>query len=55
MTTRISQSIKVGPFRVRLSAPLSGRGRVWGSVGTRTGRRGWTSVSRPLGGKRRSR
>jgi hypothetical protein len=53
MRTRISESVKIGPFRFRLSAPLNGKGRVWGSAGTRTGRRSWTSVSAPLGGKRR--
>lgn len=50
---RISQSVRVGPFRFRLSAPVTGRGRVWGSAGIRTGRRTWTSVSTPLGGRRR--
>jgi hypothetical protein len=50
--TRISTTEYFGPFRFRLSVPL-GRGRVWGSAGVRTGRRGWASVSAPLGGKRR--
>jgi hypothetical protein len=49
---RLSQSVRVGPFRFRVSAPL-GRGRTWVSAGTRTGRRSWTSVSAPLGGRRR--
>jgi len=52
-STRISESVYFGPFRIRLSAPLSGRGRVWGSAGMRTGRRTYTSVSTPLGGRRR--
>jgi hypothetical protein len=51
---RISESISFGPFRFRLSAPL-GRGRLWGSVGMRTGRRGWTSVSFPVGSRRKRR
>jgi hypothetical protein len=55
MATRISQSIKIGGIRFRISAPLTGRGRVWGSAGMRTGRRSWTSVSTPLGGRRRRR
>jgi len=50
---RVSESIGFGPFRLRLSAPLSRRGQLWGSVGMRTGRRGWTSVSFPVGGRRR--
>jgi hypothetical protein len=53
--TRISQSLYLGPFRLRLSAPLGGRGRVWGSAGVRTGRRGWASVSAPLGARKRRR
>lgn len=52
--TRVSQSVRVGPFRFRLSEPL-GRGRMWGSVGMRAGRRGWLSFSTPLGGGRRRR
>lgn len=55
MALRISESVKVGPFRVRLSAPVSGKGRVWASAGARTGRRAWTSVSTPVGGKKRTR
>lgn len=46
--TRISQTVWVGPWRFRLSVPLSGRGRVWGSIGRRTGRRSYTTVSAPL-------
>lgn len=46
---RVSESFRVGPFRFRLSEPL-GRGRLWGSVGVRTGRRGWLSIGTPLGG-----
>ena len=53
MATRISQSVRIGPFRFRVSTPLSGRGRTWVSAGTRTGRRGWTSISTPAGGRRR--
>ena len=47
---RISEAIWIGPFRFRLSA---GRGGLWGSAGARTGRRGWTSVSAPVGQRRR--
>jgi hypothetical protein len=53
--TRVSESVKVGPFRFRLSEPLGRRGRGWGSVGMRTGRRGWLSFSTPFGGRRRRR
>ena len=45
---RISESVRIGPFRFRVSEPL-GRGRVWGSVGVRAGRRGWLSLGTPLG------
>jgi hypothetical protein len=50
--TRVSQTVKVGPFRLRLSKPL-GRGRMWGSVGTRAGRRGRLTFSSQLGKTRR--
>ncbi len=48
--TRVSESIRIGPFRFRLSEPLFGRGRVWGSV---TAGRGpfRVRVSGPVGGK----
>lgn len=49
---RISDSVRVGPFRFRISEPLGRRGRAWGSVGMRTGRRGWLSFSTSLGRKR---
>ena len=55
-TPRISQSVTICGIRLRLSGPL-GRGRSWVSAGTRTGRRGYTSVSAPVSraqrGKRR--
>jgi hypothetical protein len=47
--SRINNSVRVGPFRFRVSQPLSKRGRGWGAVGARVGRRGWLSVSTPLG------
>lgn len=50
---RVSQSVRVGPFRLRVSVPL-GRGRTWVSAGTGT-RAGWTSAAVPLGGRRRRR
>ena len=50
---RISDSVRVGPFRFRFSEPLGRRGRGWGSVGLRVGRRGWLSFATPLGRKRR--
>jgi hypothetical protein len=53
MALRISESVRIGGFRLRVSKPLSGRGRTWVSAGTRTGRRGWASVSAPLGGRKR--
>ena len=46
---RISDSVRIGPFRFRVSEPLGRRGRGWGSVGMRAGRRGWLSWSTPLG------
>jgi hypothetical protein len=52
--TRISETVKVGPFRFRLSEPLGG-GRKWGSVSTRAGRRGRLTFSTPFGGPRRRR
>lgn len=52
--TRVGESVRLGPFRFRLSEPL-GRGRAWGSVGVRAGRRGWLSFGTPLGGGRRRR
>lgn len=55
MGLRISESVRVGPLRFRVSKPLTGRGRTWGSVGVRTGRRGYLSVSQPLTGSRRRR
>jgi hypothetical protein len=53
MALRISESVKIGPFRLGGSIPLTGKGRPVVRVGTRTGRRGWTSVSAPVGGKKR--
>jgi hypothetical protein len=52
MTLRVSETIKIGPFRIRLSAPLTGKGRARVSAGTRIGR-GWLSVSEPAGKRRR--
>ncbi len=49
---RISESVRVGPFRFRVSKPLSRHGLSWGSVGTRVGRRGWLNWSTPLGRSR---
>lgn len=53
MRLRISNSARIGPFRVRVSVPLSGRGHTWVSAGTRTGRRNWTSLSTPVGARKR--
>jgi hypothetical protein len=50
--SRVSETVKVGPFRFKLKKPL-GRGRMWGSAGTRPWRRGRASFSAPLGGARR--
>lgn len=50
---RVSQSARLGCFRFRVSAPLGRRGRTYVGVGTRTGRRGWTSVSAPVGDRKR--
>lgn len=50
---RISQSVRLGPFRVRVSVPL-GRGRTYVSAGTRDGL-GWLGVSKGFGGRKRRR
>jgi hypothetical protein len=50
MALKISETFRIGPFRVRLSESKRGA-RL--SVGSRVGRRGWISVSEPIGGKRR--
>lgn len=52
MGLRISGSERLGPFRLKLSAGKSG---LWVSAGTRTGRRGWASVSAPVGKAQRGR
>lgn len=54
MGLRISESVKIGPFRIRVSKPLTGKGRTWVSAGTRVGR-GWAGVSEPVGRRRRRR
>jgi hypothetical protein len=54
MSVRISDSIRIGGIRVRISAPVAGKGRVWVSAGKRTPL-GWLGVSAPLGGRRRRR
>jgi hypothetical protein len=51
--TRVSETVKVGPFRFRLSKPL-GRGRMRGSAGARFGRRSRLSFNIPLGKARRT-
>jgi hypothetical protein len=53
MALRISESVKIGPFRVRLGAPITGKGRARVSVGRRAGKRGWLSVSEPVGRRKR--
>lgn len=52
MTLRVSESVKIGPFRLRLSASKNGM-RL--TEGTRVGRRGWASLSQPIGRKKRKR
>lgn len=52
LRTRISESASFGPVRVRFSVPVLGGGKPWLTIGTRTGRRGWASVSQPIGGRR---
>jgi hypothetical protein len=52
MKLRLSDSVRLGPFRFRLSVPL-GKGRARVSAGTRIGEHGWAGVSAPLGGRRR--
>lgn len=53
MALRISESVKIGPFRIRLSAPVTGKGRARVSAGTRIGKRGWIGVSEPVGKRKR--
>lgn len=53
MALRISESVKIGPFRVRLSAPITGKGRTRVSVGRRIGKRGWMGISEPAGRRKR--
>ena len=48
MTLRISESTRIGPFRLRVSKPLTGRGSMWASVGTRTPL-GYMRLSKPVG------
>ena len=48
MTLRLSDTVKVGPFRLRVSKPLTGRGSMWASVGTRTPF-GYLRLSKPVG------
>ena len=48
MTLRLSDSVRVGPFRLRVSKPLTGRGSMWASVGTRTPV-GYLKLSKPVG------
>ena len=52
---RISQSVKIGPFRIGVSVPVTGRGRARVYGGVREGRRGWLGASAPVGGRRRKR
>jgi hypothetical protein len=49
---RVSDSVQIGRFRFRLSEPLGRRGRGWGSVRVRAGRRGWFGFGAPFGGAR---
>ena len=51
MRIRLSQSLRLGPVRLRISEPL-GRGRVRVSAGTRTPL-GWLGVSATPGKRRR--
>lgn len=52
MGLRVSDSVRVGPFRFRVSQPLTRRGRTWASVGTRSPF-GWLSLSTPVGRRRK--
>jgi hypothetical protein len=51
MRLRISQSVRVGPFRFRVSVPL-GKGRTWVGASTRDGI-GRIGVSAPVGKRKR--
>src|SRR4051794_29088982 len=44
--TRVSEMVKVGPFHFKVKKPL-GRGRVWGTAGTRPWRRTRVSFRAP--------
>jgi hypothetical protein len=48
MPLRISESKRIGRFRLGLSVPLNGRGRTWVSAGTWTPF-GWVRLSKPVG------
>lgn len=50
MGLRISESVRLGRNRVRVSIPLTGKGRTWIGISRRAGR-GWVSVSEPVGGR----
>ena len=52
---RISQSVKIGPFRIGVSVPVGGRGRARVYGGVREGRRGWLGASTSVGGRRKRR
>lgn len=52
---RLSQSVKIGPFRIGVSVPVTGRGRARVFGGVREGRRGWLGASTTVGGRRRPR
>jgi len=49
--TRVSETVKLGPFHFKFRKPLGRRG-MWGSVGTRTGRRARLSFGTSRGARR---
>jgi hypothetical protein len=57
MGQRVSESVKVGPFTLfvkRYSRSLLSKGNYRAGIGTRVGRRGWASVSEPVGRRKRN-
>lgn len=52
---RISQSFRLGPVRLGVSAPVGRRGRVRVFAGVREGRAGWLGASAPAGRPKRKR
>jgi hypothetical protein len=53
MATRFSDSVRIGPFRFRISVPVTGRGAARASVTVRAGKHRRVTVSESIGGRHR--